>query len=130
MICRKCGKEISDNAKFCPYCGQNVNLEVASEETTFQEKSEIKENTIIENKDISTISILMIALTVIILVFSIIGLGVFFNWIMLVLSLIIGTFAIVFYLKKKCVYDFLVFTVNLVLVLLNMGLIVYIYSIK
>lgn len=21
MFCRKCGKEISDEAKFCPYCG-------------------------------------------------------------------------------------------------------------
>ena len=25
MFCEKCGKEIADNATFCPYCGQQLN---------------------------------------------------------------------------------------------------------
>ena len=25
MICKNCGKEISDNAKFCPECGEKMN---------------------------------------------------------------------------------------------------------
>lgn len=24
MFCKKCGKEIDDNAKFCPYCGEDL----------------------------------------------------------------------------------------------------------
>ena len=27
MFCRKCGKELPDDSKFCPYCGMSVNLE-------------------------------------------------------------------------------------------------------
>lgn len=24
MYCRKCGKQVDDNANFCPYCGENL----------------------------------------------------------------------------------------------------------
>ena len=33
MFCRKCGKELPDDSKFCPYCGMSVNLE--SEEINY-----------------------------------------------------------------------------------------------
>lgn len=28
MYCSKCGKEISENSKFCSYCGSNNNIEI------------------------------------------------------------------------------------------------------
>ncbi|MGN0197881.1 MAG: zinc-ribbon domain-containing protein [Candidatus Gastranaerophilaceae bacterium] len=33
MFCSKCGKEISDNSKFCQFCGTNFNTENSIEHT-------------------------------------------------------------------------------------------------
>ena len=30
MTCRKCGKELPQDASFCPYCGAEAELEVSS----------------------------------------------------------------------------------------------------
>lgn len=41
MICKNCGKEIDDNAKFCTYCGEEVKTESVEKEV---DKGAIKEN--------------------------------------------------------------------------------------
>lgn len=38
MYCRKCGKEIADDAEFCPYCGTRTHDEV--HEATFEAKGD------------------------------------------------------------------------------------------
>ena len=38
MKCNKCGREIEDNATFCPYCGEKVEMEISSE--VVEEKKE------------------------------------------------------------------------------------------
>lgn len=40
MKCRKCGKEIEDNVKFCPYCGSKVGLDTIAEKKEENRKSE------------------------------------------------------------------------------------------
>lgn len=44
MICKKCGKEISDNSVFCTYCGFNQSLEyVENQEVIEEEQLEVVE---------------------------------------------------------------------------------------
>lgn len=33
MFCRKCGKEIKEDMRFCPRCGAEVDLEKAEEDS-------------------------------------------------------------------------------------------------
>ena len=42
MICKNCGKEISDNAKFCPECGEKMNA--ANYKNIIEEINEAKMN--------------------------------------------------------------------------------------
>lgn len=51
MYCTKCGKEIADNARFCPYCGEKIEVQqnaasrVSSEKPKTDEKQSDSENT-------------------------------------------------------------------------------------
>lgn len=50
MICKKCGHEISDSAKFCENCGEPVEIE-KEEETEVVEPIEVVDKTQEENKE-------------------------------------------------------------------------------
>ena len=38
MVCRRCGKEIEDDSKFCVYCGAKVTTISTEEEGSISEK--------------------------------------------------------------------------------------------
>jgi len=40
-FCPKCGKEVSEDAKFCPQCGQNLKVGVTPENTSGQGESAV-----------------------------------------------------------------------------------------
>lgn len=43
MICKKCGKELSENAKFCTSCGEKISAEVPAEvKAPAEDKAEVK----------------------------------------------------------------------------------------
>ena len=46
MKCNKCGKEIEDNATFCPYCGEKVEVEVSEVQEIKEESKEMVNPTI------------------------------------------------------------------------------------
>lgn len=50
MKCSKCNKEISDESKFCQYCGATVNNDNQSDTQT--EKEDVKKTTIVLNKKV------------------------------------------------------------------------------
>lgn len=39
MFCKKCGKEIKEEDKFCPYCGQDIEKPVVENKTKANKKS-------------------------------------------------------------------------------------------
>ena len=39
MFCEKCGKEIKDNVKFCPFCGNKVSEKVESRQAVQKQTS-------------------------------------------------------------------------------------------
>lgn len=39
MFCAKCGKEMDDNAKFCPSCGADATVPTVSEQPSYQQPS-------------------------------------------------------------------------------------------
>ena len=124
MFCKKCGREISDNAKFCPYCGQSTNKEVYNvEEQTIELRNKTK-----ETSELNTITITFLIVTVITLVLSILNLIVWIKIIALALATALTGAGIYYYIKKRSKFDFLVITINAVLVLLNVCMIIYVNS--
>ena len=124
MFCKKCGREINDNAKFCPYCGQSTNEEVYNVK---EQKIEIKEQNK-ETAELNTITITFLIVTVITLVLSILNLIVWVKIIALALATALTAAGIYYYIKKRSKFDFLVITINVVLVLLNVCMIIYVNS--
>ena len=124
MFCKKCGREINDNAKFCPYCGQSTNEEVYNVK---EQKIEIKEQNK-ETAELNTITITFLIVTVITLVLSILNLIVWVKIIALALATALTAACIYYYIKKRSKFDFLVITINVVLVLLNVCMIIYVNS--
>ena len=43
MICKVCGKEINDNATFCPYCGAEIEAKAEKSEEVVQVRKEKEE---------------------------------------------------------------------------------------
>lgn len=35
MFCKKCGKQIPDDANFCPYCGEHLNGKLPTQQTSY-----------------------------------------------------------------------------------------------
>lgn len=51
MFCGKCGKEINESIKFCPYCGNGINsVEPASQENSAQQEAVIQETPIVQEQ--------------------------------------------------------------------------------
>ena len=130
MFCRRCGKQIDDNAKFCPYCGESTtrHIDYDDEPITIQ-KEEVKEFHLNETKVVSVPTIIMFVLTGFALILSIINVAIVIKYIALGLSVGLTTASIALYIKNKSRYDFLVFAISINLVLLNIAMLIYLNSI-
>lgn len=53
MICKKCGNEIADGQRYCQYCGQDQNADVAKEESFADTAKELGSKAIDTAKDMS-----------------------------------------------------------------------------
>lgn len=54
MICKKCGKTISDNAKFCSQCGEKVEVDNISENISEEEANENVSEEIVQDAEQNT----------------------------------------------------------------------------
>ena len=130
MFCRRCGRQIDDNAKFCPYCGESTSIHIDyNEEPVTLKKEEMQEIHLNETKVVAVPTIVMFVLTGIALVLSIINVTIILKYIALGISVGLTTASIVFYIKNKSRYDFLVFAIAISLVLLNIAMIIYLNAI-
>lgn len=134
MFCVKCGKELKDDAKFCPYCGAEVRSNLDNDNNNeFQLKKEeivTLEPLANETNNIGTLEILLLAASVFIIIFSIINLGLIFSVIFLALNVALSILGIILYKKLKSKYDFLIFALNIAFVLYNIGIVIYMLALK
>lgn len=134
MFCVKCGKELKDDAKFCPYCGAEVRSNLDNDNNNeFQLKKEeivTLEPLANETNNIGTLEILLLAASVFIIIFSIINLGLIFSVIFLALNVALSILGIILYKKLKSKYDFLIFALNIAFVLYNIGIVTYMLALK
>lgn len=54
MICKKCGKTISDNAKFCSQCGEKIEADNISEDISEEKLNEISNTETVQNDEQDT----------------------------------------------------------------------------
>ena len=128
MYCRKCGKQLVDGMSFCPACGTRIeSLENKEENVVNEEKKTFFDG---ENTNLKAPNILLLVAAIVDLVLSIIFYGTIIKIVTISLSLIIAILALIFYIKKKSKYDFLSFSITITLFLYNIGMLVYVYTLK
>ena len=134
MFCVKCGKELKEDAKFCPYCGAEVRSNSDNENNNeFQLKNEeivTLEPLANETNNMGTLEILLLAASALIIIFSLINLGLIFSVIFLALNVALSILGIILYKKLKSKYDFLIFALNIAFVLYNIGIVIYMLALK
>lgn len=134
MFCVKCGKELKDDAKFCPFCGTVVRGNQTDEiEDEFQLKSDkitSFEPLSDEKNNISKIEIILLSISGVIIILSLINLGLIFSIISLTFNIFLSVLSIIIYLKQKCKYEILVFALNISFMLYNIGMVVYLLALK
>lgn len=103
--CKKCGKEIPDNAKFCPDCGQSVTNSVSLHKTNAEKilyESSLQQHWIKRTIAIVIDSILVsIATTIIGILFSILPI---FNW--LNFPFVMGLIYVLYFTTTELVYGY------------------------
>ena len=128
MYCRKCGKQLADGMAFCPACGTRIESTENNEEiTVVEEKKSFFDD---ENNNLKIMNIILLTISIVDLVLSVVFYGTIIRIVTLSLSLIIAILALIFYIKKKSKYDFLSFSITITLFLYNIGMLVYVYSLK
>ena len=130
MFCRKCGKELSVGAQYCPHCGNRVSAIPApkKEEEIVVEKEEEKAFSLNENNDLSIITIILLVLSVMLSVLSLFNFGLAVKIVCLSLLFVIFVLALLHYIFKKSKYDFFILSLAISFVLFDVGMIVYIAS--
>ena len=134
MFCVKCGKELKDDAKFCPYCGKSVRGNSEEEkDNEFQLKNE--ETTSFEplsneNSKMGQLEIIFLSVSGVLIILSLINLGLVFSIIALTLNVILSILGIILYKKLKSKYDILVFALNVSFALYNIGMVMYVLALK
>ena len=127
MYCTKCGREISEEAIFCPGCGQRVGEKEETKEAKEQEKTEFSLN---EQKEKDILSISFLAGAIIITIISCLSYVLVLQIVLLSLSLGLSIAGLVFYIKKRNLYMFISFAIALIDAVFCAGMIMYICSLK
>ena len=127
MYCTKCGREISEEAIFCPGCGQRVGEKEETKEAKEQEKTEFSLN---EQKEKDILSISFLAGAIIITIISCLFYVLVLQIVLLSLSLGLSIAGLVFYIKKRNLYMFISFAIALIDAVFCAGMIMYICSLK
>lgn len=93
MFCGKCGKQIPDNSKVCPYCGER--LEAAAPQTGMNMNLNLK-------MDTKTLAIISLSTGIASVVLAILG-GILFGVIAALIACLVGAVAVVtgINVKKK-----------------------------
>ena len=128
MYCRNCGKQLADGMSFCPACGTRIENSESKEEIKIDEEKKSFFDS--ENSDLKPLNIILLIATIVDVILSVIFYGTIIKIVTLSLSLILSILAIIFYIKKKSKYDFLSFSIAITLFLYNIGMLVYVYSLK
>lgn len=128
MFCRKCGKELKVGAQFCPYCGNRVSdvVQPKIEEEIIGENEEKKAFSLNENNDLSIITIVLLASSVILSILSIIDLGLAGKIVCLSLLFMVFVWSLLHYIFKRSKYDFFALALAISFVLFDTGMIIYI----
>ena len=50
MYCSQCGKEIADNSKFCPECGENISGDSSNKSTLVDETRDTRKSFFLRNQ--------------------------------------------------------------------------------
>ena len=131
MFCKKCGKELPDEAKFCPFCGYHI--ENNEQSVSFEEIKPIeaeKTFSLNENSDLKNINIILLAASIVIAVLSLVFNSVVVCIIMLSFAVVLTCLSLLCYIKKRSKYDILSFAFNVTFVLYNAGMLVYLSILK
>nr|WP_297706774.1 zinc ribbon domain-containing protein [uncultured Butyrivibrio sp.] len=70
MYCSKCGKEISDTAQFCPFCGQTINTQVTNIQNQGSQARIIQES-VNQIKKKKTVAIVLAFIVILVLAFPV-----------------------------------------------------------
>ena len=127
MYCTKCGRELSDEAIFCPGCGSRIKeKEVISDE----EKQEKVEYSLNEKKEMGIFQISFLVCSIIIAVIVCLFYVLALQIALLSLSLVLMVVSLIFYIKKRNIYMFLSFAIAFIDMVFCAGMIIYICSLK
>lgn len=132
MYCKKCGREIKEGINFCPYCGTSL-IETKNElelDSTPQNDENDKVEVLVENNYKDKITTLVLFLTIITGIFSCLPLNIVISYVCLGLSVVLSAISAMLYIKKSSKYYFLTLLLNLILIITNICLILFVILLK
>lgn len=118
MNCKFCGKNIEENVKFCPYCGNRL---IEEEENT--QKKDIEE-AFKETNELNTITKVLFAICGVVMIISFIPQNIIIPYIGGTLSIILLLVNVIMFIIKKSKYSILLGFLSFVLLLTNVNSIV------
>lgn len=118
MNCKFCGKNIEENAKFCPYCGNRL---IEEEENT--QKKDIEE-AFKETNELNTITKVLFVICGVVMIISFIPQNIIIPYIGCTLSIILLLVNVIMFIIKKSKYSILLGILSFVLLLTNVNSIV------
>lgn len=118
MNCKFCGKNIEENVKFCPYCGNRL---IEEEENT--QKKDIEE-AFKETNELNTITKVLFVICGVVMIISFIPQNIIIPYIGCTLSIILLLVNVIMFIIKKSKYSILLGILSFVLLLTNVNSIV------
>lgn len=118
MNCKFCGKNIEENVKFCPYCGNRL---IEEEENI--EKKDIEE-AFKETNELNTITKVLFVICGVVMIISFIPKNIIIPYIGCTLSIILLLVNVIMFIIKKSKYSILLGILSFVLLLTNVNSIV------
>ena len=118
MNCKFCGKNIEENVKFCPYCGNRL---IEEEENT--QKKDIEE-AFKETNELNTITKVLFVICGVVMIISFIPQNILLPYLGCTLSIILLLVNVIMFIIKKSKYSILLGILSFVLLLTNVNSIV------